>query len=395
MAFDVSLMVILLFLSFSVNIALSPFGIGLHVKEKFVLHNVIRLTGEIARIITLLVLLFFVSTKVLWVVVATSFGSIVTLLIRILFSRRSLPFLKFRPSYFSLKLARELLTFGSWNSVHAAAMALKYNTDVLILNRLSSPLNVTCSYLGRLFQKQANAGWEFVRVSLNPSLTALHTLGRESSLKSAYLRGGRYALWFTLFFAVPLIIFSEEIIVLYVGHDYLPAALVMTILMLTTPFEYGNVMIVGIARARGDMKTVALCTLLAQIINMILTILVVYHTGMGAIGAAAATAFVTVFFEPLMMWPLGFRLANVTLNEFLEKTLKPGLIPSVMTAIVLVSLKIFFLPYSWLSLFLCASTGGVVYGCVLYAFCFQPVDKRDIEAIVKQFKQRFCIASGT
>jgi O-antigen/teichoic acid export membrane protein len=383
---DARLMMALLMFSFSIRLMISPFWIGLHIRQKFVLNNLIRLGGEALRLTFLFILLFMISTKVLWVVVASVIGSLGSLTAMTLVSRHLVPALKFRRDEIKSEAKRKLIHFGLWNFVASSAFSIRNHADIIILNKLSTPLDVACFNLGRLCYRQPLLAWGMVRQSIFPVLTAMHATDRKESLRNTYLRGGRYALWIVLLIATPIIIFRNEIIRLYVGPEYLLAASVILILLLAFPVELGNILVTPIARARGMIKPLAVRVIVIQSVNLVLTIILVGQLRMGAVGSALATLLIMLLFEPLLMWPLGFKLVDVRLERFLRETFFPGILPAVLYALLLIVLRWLVQPSTWMNLLVCAAIGCVFYLASLYKFCLQSGDKKDLEKLLRRRK---------
>ncbi len=95
---DARIMMGLMVLFFAIRVATTPFCVGLFVRQKFVLRNLILVGQEAVRITILLSLLFGVSTRVLWVVVATIGANLCGLIIILVVSVRLVPALRFRIS---------------------------------------------------------------------------------------------------------------------------------------------------------------------------------------------------------------------------------------------------------------------------------------------------------
>lgn len=383
---DARLMMALLIFSFSLRLIISPFWIGLHIKQKFVVTNLIRLGSEVLRISLLFVLLFMVSTKVLWVVVSSVAGSLGSLAVMTLISLNLVPALKFDRKEIQKEAKKKLMNFGLWNFVASSAFAIRNHADIIILNKLSTPLDVACFNLGRICYRQPLQAWGMVRQSLFPVLTAMHATKREASLRNTYLRGGRYGLWVVLFIATPIFVFRQEIIRLYVGQDYMMATTVIMWLLLAFPVELGNILVAPIARAREKIKPLAIRVIIIQTVNLILTLVLVGQLRMGAIGSALATFLVMIVFEPLLMWPFGFKLIDVKFGKFLRTTLLPGVFPALICALSLVIFRWTASFSSWLDLLLFSAAGSIVYLSCLFLFCLQPNDKKDLESLWKRIK---------
>jgi len=375
------IMFALLALMAAANLALSPFGLGFYVRQKFVLLNVINLGVQVLRACMLFALLFGIGTSVLWVVVAGVTSEMVGLIIRTWTSRRLLPALNFRVSEMSRATARQVLTFGTWTFVQNLAETIRNSADPIILNHLGTPLDVTCLHLGSMAHRELRRVIGLVLSPLLPPLTALHAKGDNAGLRYLYLRGGRVTLWAVLLPATFLVIYRQELMELYVGAKFSAAAAVMAILLCTFPIGIGHCMRWAIAYATGDIRRLALIVLFNQLVNLSLTFYLVGVAKMGAMGAALATFLVAAILGPLLLWNIGFRMIDVTLREWLARTAIPGLLPAAGGAAAWLAIRAVTEPESWLQLAASGLAGAAVYAAVLGAFCLQPVDRNDLRHV--------------
>jgi len=378
---DARIMLGLLMFSAAIRLPLAPFGVGLYVQQKFVLLNCIQLGTEFVRIVLLFTLLLGISTRILWVVVASVSASICGVLVQVLISRRLVPALKFRLSEIRWTLAKPLTSFGTWNFVLRAADTIRTSADAIILNKLGTPLDVTNFHLGSMCLRQMQTTSYLVRAPLYPPLTAMHATGQEERLRNTYLRGGRYALWASLFLAVPLIVFRREIITLYVGEKFLAAGTVMALLLLIFPIAYGNVMMPHIAHAKAMIRPWAIRAAIIHFTNLLLTLYLVGVAKMGAIGSALATLTVFVIYEPLLYWPLGLRLAGLTFWTWLKQTIKPGFLPVFVAAPVWIGLRVLVAPSSWLELGLCVLCGMLCFIGFVLGFCLTSYERDNLKQL--------------
>lgn len=379
---DARIMMALMVCSFVIRTVLAPFQVGLYVRQKFVLSNLIALCQQLLRIAFLFVLLFGVSTRVLWVVVASVSANICGILVMVAISRRLIPALKFRTSCIHWPVAKEVTSFGGWNFIAHLADTIRRSADPLILNKFGTAMDVTCFHLGSLPYNQIRQFSSVAQRPLMPPLTAMHATGSKDRLRNAYLRGGRYGLWATLFLSVPLIIYSQEIIRLYVGEKYGVAAIVISLLLVPYSVVYGHVMLPNFSIATGRMRPLALRVGAMQLINLLLTLYLVGVRRMGAVGSALSTCLVTTFAWPVLAWPLGLRMAGLSFSRWLRETLLPGLLPALPAAAVLGALKFVVRPSSWLGLGGCVACGLLCYAVVLLVFCLRPADQKDLQKVL-------------
>ena len=103
---DARLMFSLLFITFAYRISALPFQFGFQVKQKFVASNLLTLAQTLTKIAILFVLLFSSGVWVVWVVVANTATGVVFITVRLIYSRRILPSLKYRVRMFDFSTAK-------------------------------------------------------------------------------------------------------------------------------------------------------------------------------------------------------------------------------------------------------------------------------------------------
>lgn len=379
---DARLMMGLLVSLAAARLLLTPFSLGLYVRQRFVLSNVLGLACEVFRIALLFVLLFAVEVRVLWVVVASVAAETLRMTLTLILSRRLIPELRFRRTEICWNRAKSLISFGGWSFVLQIADKIRTNADVLVLNKLGTALDVANFHLGSTLYRHIQVTSYLVRAPLQPQLTALHATGAADRLRSAYLRGGRWALWASTFLAAPLIVFRRELVTLYVGKQYLTSATVLALLMATFPLAYGNVMLPHIARAKAQMRAWAIRAIVIHTTNLALTLYLVGARKMGAVGSALATFTVYLVFEPLFYWPLGLRLAGVEVRTWFNETLKLGFLPGLVAVPIWLTLQAVIRPATWSGLALCALVGSAVFLYCLFRFSLHDRDRNDINSLV-------------
>ncbi len=386
---DARIMLATLMFSSAIRLPLAPFSVGLYVRQKFMLQNVIQFIVALLRTSLIFFFLFSISTRVIWVVVATVCSDVIGLVVELAISRRLVPSLRFRPGEFRSGIAKDIVSFGGWHFVRDIAGSIRDNSDPIILNKLATPLDVTCFYLGSQISRviaSLHGGATYV---LSPTLTAMYARGNKEQVANTYLRGNRYGLWMILFFSIPAMIYRREVITLYVGEKYLSAAMVMLLLLARFPVSRANtVMLNMLADAAGKVRAINLITMLLTTINLILTLYFVGVLKMGAVGSALPTFLVVVIGQPFLYYPLGWRMAGVSPKRWLRETLVPGLLPGLVGFAVWYGLREFSSPHSWLMLVAWTACGCACYIGVLVGFCLSPSERTDLLDVVSMVRAR-------
>ncbi len=385
---DARIMMALLMLSVGTRPPCAVFAVGLFVRQKFVLHNFLKVADEMLRLVLLFILLFGVSTRVLWVVVANVTAEISMTLVLVVVSRRLIPALRFRRSEIRWERARELISFGGWNFLSYLAGRLRLTVIPLILNRLATPMDVNMYYIGSLPRRQIELWGDVLATPLSPVVTGMHAIGAKERVRNVYMRGGRIALWVTLMAALPAIIYSRTLIRLYIGNAFMDAAVVIAFTLACLPLHNGAWMIWHVANATGRIRALGIRSLVIQLLVIGATFYLVREQGWGAVGAAFASFGITVATTSLTLWPLGLKLANVEFAAWVRQTLVPGLAPGCVAAVAWVALDIVAKPNSWIGLGLCTGLGILCYTAILLGFCLEPRDKQDLAAILTRVRSQ-------
>ena len=386
---DARIMMGLLIFFAALRLVFAPFGVGLYVRQKFVLFNLIQLGTEILRIVFLFLLLFGVSTRVLWVVVAAVVSSLFNLITITVVSRRLIPTLRLDWSTFERKAAKDVISFGSWNFLGRVAHAINTSAAPIILNKLATALDVTCFHLGAMFYRQVFQGWSLVSNPLQPALTAMHSIGSPERLKEAYLRGNRYGLWLVMFPTVPLLVFRKEFIMAYVGSEFIQAATVVGLLLACLPFTFVNVMMWKVAEAKAEMRAVAWRSLTNQVLNLSLTLYLVGRLGMGATGAALSSLIIAAVANPVLNYPIGLKLVGVSFKRWAKETVWLGIAPGMGSAVICLGLRMFFQPTAWASLGAFTALACGVYAFILAFYCFGDYEQEGLRKLIDHISDLF------
>ncbi len=383
---DARIMMALLIFAAAVKPPCTAFSVGFFVQQKFALYNAIGIVSELLRVFLLFVLLFGVSTRVLWVVVANVATELVLSVVLLLMSRRMIPALRFRVREIQWERAREVVSFGGWNFLGSMAVRMRETSVLLLLNWLAMPLDVVVFNLGYQGRRQIDAWADVLGGPLYPVVTSMHAMGAKDRIRAIYLRGGRIALWITLMIALPATLYAAPIIRLYATETYLEAAVVMVLTLGDIAVGCGAWMIWQVASATGRLRPTSLYVLATQTAIVALVSCAVRLLGWGASGVGLASLLVGLVGEFLVMWPLGLRLAGATFNAWVRETLIPGLTPGCVASVVWAALALVVKPDSWTTVGLCTVVGLLCYWAVLLAFCLEPRDREDLTKIIARLE---------
>ncbi len=379
------LMMALLVISAVMRLVTTPFSIGLFVRQRFVTVSVVTLLTQLVRLILLFILLFGVSKHVLWVVVATVVANVGQILVTLVLSRRALPALRFDRALVNYASIRQVATFNSWIFISHLSNMLKQAADPWILHKFATNVDVWCMHIGAQAYDRIDTGSVVATQTAQPALTALHAKRDTRRLGLAYLRGSRYALWLTCFVAVPIMIFSHELMALYLGpkyEEFSATATVLTLIFATFPLWYTTLLLSRIAEATAKVRLFSIYAVLMNMTNLGLSLYLVAGLGYGAEGAAASRLIGGLLFWPFVVH-LGLMLARVSFRQWLYETLWLGWLPCLTGAIVWLLLKFNFAQTTWLQLGASTAAGCAVYAATIL-LCLDSGERRDLRTLLER-----------
>lgn len=378
------IMMALLVVSFALQMLALPFGVGFHVRQRFVELNFLGVGRDLIRVLLLFVLLIGIGPQVIWVVVATFVSEAIYTIAMIIRSRQMVAALRFRPAFFEKKQAIELMSFGLWTTLGRLGSVMYTNAATIILNLYGSAVDVTSYHIGSTFFRQLDSMINLAAQPLQPVMTAMHVLEDRHRFGMTVFRGGRYALWVAMSVATPLLIYADTFIELYLGAKYSSASMVIVLFMIIFPFTKPTTLLAMTAMAMARVREFFLPAFLFQATGLALMFWFVTQTDLGVFGVTLALTIVTVVSQILYYWPLCLKLTDLGFKDFAAQVLGPGFSPSIGAGVIWLALKLAFSPQSWLTLGLCVVIGGVGYLIILFGLCLNSSEKRDLRSILSR-----------
>lgn len=363
------------------RIVSAPFVVGIFVQQRFVLEGWVSLGTQLLRMTLILGLLLLVEVRVQWVVVGTVAAEATGLLVTLLLSRRLLPSLRFRFRDITWSEAPALAAFGGWTFLKGAAVVSRRAGEPVVVNRMAGALEVSCFHLGSLVTTQLQFLMAKILQPMHPPLAALHARGETERLRAVFLRGNRLAFIAALFVSLPLVVYREELVALYVGERFLEAGTVMGLLVLQLPVRWSSIMAGMLGAATDQQRTPASAV---SVINLLALVAIGVSLGLGtgAAGAAGAALLVTVLIVVTVIWPFGWRLVEVSGWSWARACLLPGLAPLAAGLLAWLGLREAIAPTTWSSLFLCFSGGAAAFLGTWLLTSATPEDRSDLRRVL-------------
>jgi O-antigen/teichoic acid export membrane protein len=386
---DARLMLLLLLGNLGLNLLTAPFTVGPYVRQRFTALNVIDLGCEALRVGLLLALLLGVSPRVMWLVVASTCGGVLNVVLRYGLTRRDVPAIRFQRNLVSWEKARSLMHFGAWTSLQGVTDLMASSVPLLMLNRFGTALDVASFHLGRMPDVQIRRLTSAASSPAQPALTRLYARGATSELHELYYRGGRYHLWAALLLVAPLLVFGAPLVRLYAGPDYLPAATVFFAMLVVYPVLWASAMFYRVAHAMGKVRNYYLIDVLIQVTILAVLAGLAWDRRLTAGETAIAIAVVQAVLYLLLCWPIGLRQVQGEWKLFFNRTLIPGLLPFGAALLLCLLGRAVLSVDSWWRLGAVSAIALVGYVTVLLVCCLDAQDRQLVARLVRRVQGKF------
>ena len=229
------------------------------------------------------------------------------------------PGLQVRPWLFSLRLFRELMTFGSGMFVIRTVGTIYREMDKLIIGVALGAASVAIFEIANRLHLAASMVQSIAASALIP--TTVHAQDDPSLLQAMFLRGTCYAVATALPFTLAALFFAKALILTWIGPSVLdavgPSRILLVYLLFAAFMVVGQTMVVALGR----LRVVMWLTLGNLGVNVVASLLLV--DPLGVKGVTLGTLIAQAIFAPPQV-AYALRVLRVPFKRWLRETVAPN-----------------------------------------------------------------------
>jgi O-antigen/teichoic acid export membrane protein len=307
--------------------------------QKMRIANAYKASGTLFYLVAVLILLTL-EPDIRVLAAVNLIAGILPMFAIMIHSRRMIPGLRLHPRYFERSLARKLASFSLYFSLTQIAGMIGTRADALII-KLFLPLESVGIYsVGMRLSEHASLFCTHLTRALSPVFAELHGADEKSNVRAAHYLGAKL----TVAFATPLLLglgfLAEPLIRVWTGPDFLKAAPVCQWLVAAAMVAiiHGNT--VNVLGMGGQQRYAAICIVIGQLINVVLSFILIQP--LGIVGVSMATFIAAV---PIYVWLIESRAGQLqerSLWHFYRRTVVPSLLPALVMAAMLLAVLRFW-----------------------------------------------------
>jgi len=248
-------------------------------------------------------------------------------------SNKIMPGMKLN-SNFESKKARELISFGGYSTLTSISSILYDNTANILINLLYGPSLNAIYAISLRFPTLIKGLFLQATWALNPTVTDLAAKNDNETLKKLFFTHSKLLSIATIPISLCLIIFSDQIIDLWVGKDFSQAGNLLKIhmvpLIATIPLAVLNLA----NNAYAKLRIPSWISFGGAICNVLFGIILAIYFGFGLYGFAVSAAVCTFFVFVVFMPYYSCKMVKISLKKYwLDIFLKPFLLAALIIGV--------------------------------------------------------------
>ncbi|AIQ37490.1 hypothetical protein R50345_24380 [Paenibacillus sp. FSL R5-0345] len=180
---DVKVLWGFIFLNFLISIIGSTYGIATFAKNRLDLSSFVTIQSSVIRVVVLLVVFYFFKPSVWYIGLATFLCSIYILIWNIYYTRKMLPYVKVKKTYFDIKAIITIVSSGAWNSFSRLSGVLSNGLDLLIANLFVGGIAMGTLSLSKTVPTMILSIFAMLASVFSPQLTISYAKGNYDDVK--------------------------------------------------------------------------------------------------------------------------------------------------------------------------------------------------------------------
>lgn len=376
---DVKITFAIVFFNFILTVMTSVFNVATFARNRLDLSSLREIEGNFIRLVTLIVLFYFLEPKMFYVSIAILLMKIFSATKNYQYLKRLLPEVKFNYKKYSFKAIKELLSLGIWNSVNNLSTVLLSGLDLVIANLVISAEAMGTMSVAKAIPTVFTTFLATIGGVYAPKFTILYAEGKRKELIDEIKLSMKVL---GLIAAVPLIgfaVFGREFYTLWLPKESIEIIKTIQILsLLEIGPRFASLYVFtlyNINTITKKLKTPVLLTLCISIVSTIVVLILVNTTNLG-VYAIAGVSSVFMILRVIIFVPT---YAAYSLKENLTIFYKPmlkGMGSFIVITGLFIFIKRFIVINSWLDLFLVAFFVGIL-GYVVNTFLILNKNERN------------------
>jgi O-antigen/teichoic acid export membrane protein len=243
------------------------------------------------------------------------------------------PSFRIGPRYLTRDSLREILNFGTLNTIMVLSRLTRTQLAPLIIGSLLGIIFVPAFSIASRLAQAVFSAMQAITGVLTPHATALHATNQEERQRHLFLVGGLHCATLTSFFVGALLAIGDVIIDVWVGSKFNSAELILAAILFGELLPFMQFITIAMLYAKALHRSLAICSILEAVAVGVALVAFIPLWGLfGASLAIAVPAFVARGLVPLIQ---GCRVFQVPIRNYVLSVIVPATICLVVPTVAL------------------------------------------------------------
>lgn len=364
---DVRILWALLFANFILGLIFNVFSVATFSRNRLDLSSLRSIEANILKVAVLLFMFAAFKPSVWYLGLSAFLCGIYIIITNVFYTKKLLPFVKIKRSYFDKKLIGELVSSGMWNSLSHLSSTLSTGLDLLVTNLFVSSVAMGTVSVSKTVPTQILSVFATISSIFMPQFTISYAKNDFQDIKNQIDRSMKLLGFFACIPMAFIYVFGKEFYQLWVPSQNASVLQNLTILAsLAFPFVLSLEPLWNIFTVTNKVKQSSLFLLFNSVVSVLTVFLLLQFTNNETIkmyivvGVSSAVGVIRgITFLPMY----GAKCLNFKLTAFYSVILK-NLLAIVITTALMFLFKSFFQVDSWLKLMIAAVITAVLSSVV-------------------------------
>ncbi len=304
---DVQLLWIFVFLNGLISISTSVFGCATFVKNKLYLSSMRTIEANLLKSFVLFATFYFFTPHVFYIGVASVICTIYSIAVNIYYTRKLLPQMTIKTTYFNWSKIKELLVSGVWNSITQLSSILANGLDLLITNLFVSAAAMGTISLSKTLCTYTLSLFATISGVFSPQFTIAYAKKQTQDLRNQLIFSVKLCGFFAAIPIAFIFVFGKDFFALWLPGEN--SELLYTLLLLSSmalPFSLSFEPLWHIFTVTNKVKTSSIFLLISSFLSLIGTFVLLFISNDDTIKMYIIVGFSTLisFAKSLVFLPI-------------------------------------------------------------------------------------------
>lgn len=320
---DVRLLFSLLFANYLMSIIVSSFGVSTFATNKLYLKSLRDIESKILKALLLIGLFLLFKPAVSFLGFSSLMVLMYTGFFDIYYTKKLLPRIRIKKSYFDMKAVFELIKSGIWNTVIQVGQIILHGVDLLISNLALSATAMGTLALAKTIPTLILSLVGVISVVFIPDFTILYTQNKPKELLESIKQSMTILSVIVTIPIAILVSFGEVFFKLWVPTEDPKVLQILSIITIGTLVVSGPInSIYGVFIVTNKLKTNALVLLATGVLNLMIVFILLKTTNLGLFAIAGVSSILGIIRNLVFTAPFGAKYLGLKWNVFYPEIFK-------------------------------------------------------------------------